>query len=176
MYRSYTVCLGKLPHGFGTTTPIQTATSTSKTDLFDPVESRDDGDRTERPQGVSDAQGAVQGVLLDYIILQSDGTYQRELTHKEAVLKAFDLLMQPVHPEQMNAEPCPVSEFFALPEDVYYQTKPPLTNRAFEIPAPLSYWFTFLEPPYSNPYTIVDFEKLNCVLFPFPDNLEVYRC
>lgn len=123
--------------------------------------------------------------LLDYVILQSGKAYVGEASHKKAVLEAFGILSQrarvgnhfnykvDIFPEAMSATPCPASQFLTLPDNPYYQNKSGKTH-SFDIPFPLPYWFAFLEPPYGVPYTTEDFMKLNQVLFPFPDSLEVY--
>lgn len=61
-----------------------------------------------------------------------------------------------------------------LPQDSYYGTKPD-GNRCVDILEPIPYWLAFLEPPYRVLYVADDFKKLNNVLFPFSDSLEVYR-
>lgn len=128
---------------------------------------------------------AYSQCLLDYVILQSEEAYIGEASHKKAVLEAFEILSKraragnhfnyklSISPEAMSAIPCPVSQFLALPYDPYYKTRP-RECRSYEIPLLLPYLAAFLEPPYGVPYTIKDFIKLNHVLFPFPDSLEVY--
>lgn len=116
--------------------------------------------------------------LLDYVILLSDRTYLGQDTHKEAVIEAFHILNQrkrvanhlgfhcTIEEEKMSAIKCDISEFLKLPTDSYYDTK--LGNYR-------SYWSAFLEPPYDVSYVTDDFKKLNYVLFPFLDSLEIYQ-
>ena len=126
--------------------------------------------------------------LLDYIILQLEEPYQGVISHKRAVTYAFDRLFERERvgnynrntrkfcclPEKMSAVADTPDSLLSLPDDVYYQTRP-AGGHAFDIPVPIPYWYAFLEPPYGVPYVTKDFEKLNHVLFPFPDALEVYR-
>lgn len=74
----------------------------------------------------------------------------------------------------MTAKQITADEFFKEPEDSYYITKSS-TNHSFSIPEETPYWYAFLEPPYSNELLLKDFQTFNAVLFPFPENLILYR-
>lgn len=116
--------------------------------------------------------------LLDYVILLSDREYMGKDTHKEAVIEAFHILNErkrvanhwgfhcTIEEGKMSAVECDTSEFLKLPRDSYYDT-----NEVKQLP----YWSAFLKPPYGVPYVTDDFKKLNNVLFPFLESLEVYR-
>lgn len=121
--------------------------------------------------------------MLDYVILLCDEEYLGKMTHKKAVVKAFEIINARcqkagyiAEEEKMTASKCDMDIFLELPESDYYKTKELKKSRRYlEIPKVLPYWFAFLDPPYSNDYTRSDFIKLNKVLFPFPDSCEVYR-
>lgn len=128
--------------------------------------------------------------LLDYVILYEDIPYLEEKSHKQAVIKAFEILntrerignrynkkgelQYYVIPDKMSSRRIDIDEFLSLPEDSYYYSKPQ-GNRCHSIPSEISYWYAFLEPPYGNNYLVKDFENINRTLFPFKDSIEVYR-
>lgn len=126
--------------------------------------------------------------LLDYIILLCDEEYFGEMTHKRAVIKAFEIInarhqgagrysyLSIIAEEKMTASKCDMAVFLEEPESEYYKTKELKKSRSsIQIPEVTPYWFAFLDPPYPNSYILSDFIKLNKVLFPFPDSCEVYR-
>lgn len=126
--------------------------------------------------------------LLDYVILLCDEEYFGQITHKKAVIKAFEIInarfqgagrypyLLIIAEEQMTALKCDMDRFLELPESKCYKTKELKKSRSYiQIPEVLPYWFAFLDPPYPNSYILSDFIKLNKVLFPFPDSCEVYR-
>lgn len=125
-------------------------------------------------------------ISLDYVILLSEEEYKGVETHKKAVIEAFhilntrnafginDDLKVTVEQEKMSASLCSIEELLQLPEDDYYNSRPKV-NRFFTIPEPTPYWYAFLEPPYGVPYLTSDFVEFNDVLFPFKENMEVYR-
>lgn len=123
-----------------------------------------------------------QGVVLDVFILKNDGNYEGIKTHQQAVIEAFEIFNKngtwsyPVtlDTSKMVAKKISQEEFLALPDDPYYDSRPN-TDHSYNLPSPLPYWFAFLEPPYSTPYTTDDFIDFNKALFPTPSSLEVYR-
>ncbi len=124
-----------------------------------------------------------EGVVLDYAILLSEEEYKGVETHKKAVIEAFDIFNEraivgnynyTIETEKMAASICSIEELLQLPEDDYYNSRPK-GNRCFGIPQPTPYWYAFLEPPYGVPYLTSDFIKFNDVLFPFKEEVEVYR-
>lgn len=136
-----------------------------------------------------------KGCCLDYVILQSEEEYSKMKSHKQAVVKALeilnerkrekykvkklkrygiDLLQYDIRLDKMVAECITIDEFLKEPEDNYYVMKPS-GNHSFSIPEKIPYWYAFLEPPYSNKLVLKDFKIFNQVLFPFPNNLELYR-
>lgn len=74
----------------------------------------------------------------------------------------------------MTATESNIDELLKLPPDDYYDSRPK-ANRCFSIPAPLPYWFAFLEPPQGTPYLKSDFIEFNNVLFPDRKDVRVYR-
>lgn len=129
-----------------------------------------------------------QECYLDYVIFQSEEEYSKMESHKLAVIKAFEILNErkqklykvgefkgyDIQLDKMAAELITTDEFFEEPEDSYYMTKPS-ENRCFSIPEKTPYWYAFLEPPYTNTLVLKDFQTFNQVLFPFKNNLELYR-
>jgi len=126
-------------------------------------------------------------LLLDYILLEADGEYKGEESHKEAVMAAiiclgtrervgncYDRGVFTLEPDQMRCEKIDVSDFFfegnngwiLSPEEIRY--KESLNG--------MNYWLAFFNPPYPIPYTIEDFRKINRMLFPISQkDLEIYH-
>lgn len=125
-------------------------------------------------------------LLLDYILLEPDGEYKEEESHKEAVIAAiaclgtrervgncYDRGAFTIELDQMRCEKIDVREFFfegnngwiLPPEEVLYK----------ESADQMNYWYAFFEPPYGIPYTVEDFRKINHMLFPVSqETLEIY--
>lgn len=128
--------------------------------------------------------------LIDYVILYDDIPYLGEESHKRAVVEAFKILnarerienrynkngelLCCIVPDKMSSRRIDADEFFALPKDSYYYSKP-AGSRCHSIPSEIPYWYAFLETPYGNDYLVKDFENINNILFPFIDSLEIYR-
>lgn len=122
--------------------------------------------------------------LLDYVILLSEKEYMGKETHKEAVIEAFNILNNrkrvannydfhcKIEEDKMSAQKGNIIEFLNFSKDISYDEYKKLKYRSIYNPRP--YWSAFLEPPYDIPYTMEDFKKLNKVLFPFLDSLELY--
>lgn len=126
-------------------------------------------------------------LLLDYVLLSFEDEYQKEKSHKKAVIEAISILNTRVrvanslnHPlfyveeEKMSCVKCDVETFFS--EDTHeWMTLSP-TVKAQKIPDKMNYWWAFSEPPYGVPYTKEDFRKINHLLFPlsFRSDLEIY--
>lgn len=120
-------------------------------------------------------------VDLDYVILQEDEEYDGFMTHKKAVLEAFEILNVryadteyhiEVQPDQMSAVRSSMDELLAVPKRDSYGGQ---HDRSYTIPSPMPYWFAFLEPPCKTPYSIVDFIAFNDCLFPNKEHIQVYR-
>ena len=128
--------------------------------------------------------------LLDYVLLEFVEEYQGEVSHKQAILEAFQILNSRVrvgnslkHPvfwieeNKMKSIPCSVEDFLCLPKDEPQGCAENEVCKTPESPHVLPYWFAFLEPPYPNGYTKEDFLKLNHLLFPeaFQKDLEIFQ-
>lgn len=124
--------------------------------------------------------------LLDYVLLDFDGEYFGAETHKDAVIVAFGVLNLRTrvgnslnHPvftidfdKLMISEKCSAEDFFDIESrcvECYEEF------RLAQITRKISYSFAFLDPPYPTGYTEKDFEKLNHLLFPYQNELEIYR-
>lgn len=125
-------------------------------------------------------------LLIDYILLEPDGKYMGEESHKAAVIAAiaclgtrervgncYDRGAFTLEPDKMRCEKTNVSDFFfegnngwiLPPEEIYIK----------ESADKMNYWFAFSSPPYPTPYTVEDFRKINHMLFPVSQrDLEVY--
>ncbi|MDE6619011.1 MAG: hypothetical protein K2K74_00705 [Lachnospiraceae bacterium] len=125
-------------------------------------------------------------LLIDYILLEPDGKYMGEESHKAAVIAAiaclgtrervgncYDRGAFTLEPDKMRCEKTDVSDFFfegnngwiLPPEEIYIK----------ESADKMNYWFAFSSPPYPTPYTVEDFRKINHMLFPVSQrDLEVY--
>ena len=121
-------------------------------------------------------------IALDYVIMSVDTEYEGIITHKNAVIKAFQILNTrygddyeiDIEEDKMKAFPSDMEELLQVPGDDYYD-KRFLNNRAYSVPNPITYWFTFLEPPQGNQYRKKDFVAFNESLFPNKNSCEVYR-
>ena len=125
-------------------------------------------------------------IALDYVILSVDIEYEGEITHKNAIIKAFQILNLrnieylgedykiSLEEEKMKAHLSSMEELLQLPEDDYYNNRLK-KNRAFSRLDPIPYWFAFLEPPHGNSYLKKDFIEFNEALFPNKNHCEVYR-
>lgn len=124
--------------------------------------------------------------LLDYVILQYEGDYQGEATHKSAVEAAFAVLKNrrgignrfdlslTIIPENMVGMPQTMAQLLSLPpEDGHTSRWNGVSGRTIHTPFP--YWNAFLNPPYGVPYGVEDFMRINAVLFPFPAYCQVFR-
>ena len=124
-------------------------------------------------------------VVLDYVIMSVDTEYEGEKTHKNAINEALQIInirniecfgedyKISLDEEKMKAFPSNMEELLQLPEDDYYDNRLK-KNRAFSKPAPMPYWFAFLEPPHGNSYVKKDFIAFNDLLFPNKNHCEVY--
>ena len=65
-------------------------------------------------------------------------------------------------------------EFLMPPSHAYYEDRSK-KQVCINVPAPMPYWYAFLEPPYGTPYVKSDFIRFNDILFPNRKALEVYR-
>ena len=135
--------------------------------------------------------------LLDFVVLQSDGPYKGEPTHKQAVLEAFALLNSRrrianhvteygfqvwVEPEKMEAHPITWEELTWLPES-FPRTQKERRQQEQELRRQgkryserwdmMSLGYAFLRPPYGLGVWGEDFDKLCQVLFPNRDSLEI---
>lgn len=123
-------------------------------------------------------------VCLDYVILHNNEEYDGLQTHKKAVFDAIAILNKRfsnddsilffIDNENMLVQKISIDEFLELPPD-NYNVKKSKSDRSFSIKPPIPYWFAFLEPPSTTPYTTDDFVKFNNILFPNKEDLEVYR-
>lgn len=127
-------------------------------------------------------------LLLDYVLLSFEEEYQGEQSHKKAVTTAISVMNSRIRvgnnlkhskfyvdEEKMSCIKCCIEEFFCEDSNGWQITSE--ITRFRETPAKMSYWLAFSEPPYSVPYKIEDFRKLNHMLFPiqFREKLEIYR-
>ncbi len=118
-------------------------------------------------------------LALDYVILSAD-TYTGMETHKNAVMKAFEIIGKryddyyDVQVEKMEATLSDIEELLKLPDDDYYNKRTEC-NRGVYIPDIIPYWYAFLEPPYKVQYLTGDFVEFNDILFPNKQDVEVYR-
>ena len=128
---------------------------------------------------------------LDYVILSVEGEYKGIETHKDAVIKAFEILNTrnqiqfgneydydfeiKAEAENMQAQSVNMDELLQLPDDAYYDNRPKTKARNYSAPKPVTYWYAFLEPPHGVPYVKSDFLVFNDVLFPNKEHCFVYR-
>ncbi len=118
-------------------------------------------------------------LALDYVIFSED-TYEGIKTHKNAVIKASEIINErfnsdyDVAAEKMEAVPYDIDDLLKLPDDDYYSNRPE-GDRGFNVPAVTPYWYAFLEPPYMVRYLTRDFIEFNDILFPNRQDVEVYR-
>ncbi len=125
-------------------------------------------------------------LLLYYILLEANGAYAGEETHREAVIEAiacmgsrtrvgnsYDFDVFTVEKDKMRCQKVDVDDFFfegnngwlLSPEEVGVKASADKMN----------YWHAFLDPPYGIPYTVEDFRQINHMLFPgSPKDLEIY--
>lgn len=125
-------------------------------------------------------------VDLDYVIMSVDTGYEGVITHKKAIIEAFQVLNSKnmeyfgadykyeIDEDKMKALPSNMGELLQLPDDDYYNNRTK-KDRVFSIPNPIPYWYAFLEPPHGNSYLTKDFTEFNMLLFPDRNNCEVYR-
>lgn len=115
---------------------------------------------------------------LDYVLLSFEGEYKDAITHKKAVLKAFDIFANryrvgnrinpprfTIDEDKMECKKITLDEL--LSENKYIRD---------DIINTKNYFRAFSDPPYGTPYTAEDFRKLNHMLFPeyFRNDMEVY--
>lgn len=127
-------------------------------------------------------------LLLDFVLLQFDGTYLKETSHKEAVIEAISVFNSRlrvgnslkhqkfyVEEDKMKCKKSSIEELLLDDNDDRIKTFETTGYR--ETPIEISYWQAFSDPPYNTNYTKEDFRKLNYLLFPIPFrvDLEVYR-
>lgn len=125
-------------------------------------------------------------VALDYVIMSVDTEYEGEITHKNAIIEALQIInirdaecfgedyIVSLEEEKMKACPSNMEELLQLPDDDYYDNRLK-KNRAFSKPDTIPYWYAFLEPPHGNSYLKKDFIEFNEALFPNKSHCEVYR-
>lgn len=125
-------------------------------------------------------------LLLDYILLAADGEYKGEESHKEAVIEAivcmrgrtrvgnrYDFDPFTVEESQMRCKKINTGEFFFEGNNGW--VVPPEEVGLWPSADHMNYWYAFSEPPYTIPYTVEDFRKINQMLFPVSqDDLEIY--
>lgn len=117
---------------------------------------------------------------LDYVVLSIE-TYRGLETHKEAVIKAFEIINKRynqqyiVIEEKMAAELSDIEVLLQLPDDDYYNERPKIKARSYDIPDIIPYWYAFLNPPYAVSYLTRDFVEFNETLFPNRQDTVVYR-
>lgn len=135
--------------------------------------------------------------LLDIVVLQMDGPYEGEPTHKRAVLEAFALLngreriannwtqygfQVTVEPEKMEARPITWEELTWMPENYPRTQKQAQQQRRERVQQGIQHvtrWevtslgYAFLDPPYGLDAWGEDFDRLCQVLFPDHDGLEI---
>ncbi len=122
-------------------------------------------------------------VSLDYVILSVGKEYEGYEMHKAAVIEAFQILNRRlsayayqvnIEVENMAATKIDTEEFLMPPSYAYYEDRSK-KQACIKVPAPMPYWYAFLEPPYGTPYLKADFIRFNDILFPNRKVLEVYR-
>ncbi len=125
-------------------------------------------------------------LLLDYILLEADGGYMGEESHKEAVIEAitclgtrervgncYDRRVFTIEPDKMRWERIDVNDFFFEGNNGYWLS--PEEIPFIEFADKMNYWYAFSNPPYTTPYTVEDFRKINHMLFPVSQkDLEIY--
>ena len=134
---------------------------------------------------------------LDIVVLQPDGPYEGEVTHRRAVVEAFALLNRRariannftacgfqvwVEPEKMEARPITWEELTWLPPN-FPRTCKEKKRQVRELRQQgkqycerwdvLSLGYAFLAPPYGLDAWGEDFDKLCQVLFPNRESLEI---
>lgn len=118
-------------------------------------------------------------LALDYVIFTLD-TYNGLETHKNAVINALAIINErygsdyDAVAEKMEAVPYDIDDLLKLPADDYYNNRLK-SNRGFDVPDVIPYWYAFLEPPYTVQYQVGDFIEFNDILFPNKQDVEVYR-
>lgn len=119
----------------------------------------------------------------DYVILSSDEEYRGMETHQKAVISAFEILNErfsdyglsiDTETDKMTAVRSSVEELLEVPSDDYL-AEGKKSDRSYTVPAPIPYWYAFLEPPGGTPYGKSDFIEFNDILIPDKDFVEVYR-
>lgn len=124
-------------------------------------------------------EGQYSRLAPDYVLLSVDA-YNGVETHKNAVVKAFEIISRrydedyEVLVDKMEATRSDIEELLKLPNDDYYN-KRAKSERGYNIPGLIPYWYAFLEPPYSVNYLTRDFKEFNEILFPNKLEVEVYR-
>ena len=126
----------------------------------------------------------MDNIVVDYVILDfSNNNYNKEYSHKEAVIEAIKVLNIrnkinnfTIDIDNMECYKYSSEELFELPKSKYYKDKVFNGNcRYRKIYKSPPYWYAFLEPAYPNSFTIKDFNVLNDILFPFKGCIEIYR-
>lgn len=125
-------------------------------------------------------------IALDYVIMLNDTDYEGVITHKNAIIEAFQILntrntdcgecdyIITLEEDKIKSFPSSMEELLQLPEGDYYDNRLK-KNRAYSRVTPMPYWYAFLEPPHGNTYLKKDFIAFNTLLFPNKNYCEVYR-
>jgi hypothetical protein len=143
----------------------------------------------------------LEGMVLDYVILEGDKNYIGEESHKQATMEAMRIIAKRcddwasdkmkndtnckkftrkdfrtinIYENKIEGKLYSNEQFFGRPEDLYYIDKPKLKSRSWSTEQNSSYAYSFLEPPYGNILLLKDWEQLNDILFQNRDNLTIY--
>lgn len=135
--------------------------------------------------------------IIDYCLIEDDMPHQGKRSHRDAVLFAMlKVIEQSINiqlKEEVQDEPFPwkldigkAQAHQIDPEALLHIPKILRTNHAgqrfydCDLADPLKgeqipYWYAFWETPHRSGYGPDDFRKVNAVLFPETDELEVYE-
>ena len=135
--------------------------------------------------------------IIDYCLIEDDMPHQGKRSHRDAVLfamlKVIERSINMRLKEEVQDEPFPwkldigkAQAHQIDPETLLHIPKILRTNYAgqrfynYDLPDPLKgeqipYWYAFWETPHRSGYGPDDFRKVNAVLFPETDALEVYE-
>ncbi len=124
-------------------------------------------------------------LLLDFVILEIDGNYLGEITHRKAIKTVFEIFNKreqvanriirqyTFDEKELVSYKYTSEEFFSKERKRFKQESDTVTSI---LDLKMNYWDAFSYPPYPTPYDENDFDKLNHMLFPqqHREDFEIY--